>query len=122
LNSTLFAVVIRELVLSVTSEPMFPRLRYSALVSDVTTWNSVFTVTEDGVYWPVNMMFTPTYIWVIAHFNTVLNVRLSLQWFLTFRFPLKMRDNLGDGMVIKLLLKLIGYEDGAGQERDILQL
>jgi len=50
LNNTLFAMVIRDLVLSVTSEPGSPRLRYCALVSDVTTWNSVFTVNEDGVY------------------------------------------------------------------------
>jgi hypothetical protein len=50
LNNTLFAMIIRELVLLVTSEPGFPRLRYSAVVSDVTTWNSVFTVTKDGVY------------------------------------------------------------------------
>jgi len=53
---------------------------------------------------------------------TALNVCLGLQWFLAFRFPLKIRDKLGDGTVIKLPLKLIGYEDGAGEGRDILQL
>ena len=44
----------------------------------------------------MNMMFTPTYKWVIAHFNMAFNVCLGLQWFLAFRFPLKMRENLGD--------------------------
>jgi len=123
LNSTLFAMVIRELALSVTSE-----LGVSTVtIQRVGEWrhNLEFRVYGNwrwGVLAREYEVHADIYIWVIAHFNTALNVRLGLQRFLTLSFPLKMRDNLGDGTVIILRLKWIGYEDGTGKGRDILQL